>query len=287
MKALTRIAIGAAALVVAGLIVLFVYIDQMASAAIEKGATHALGVDTDVGFVRIGFLTGTVRTGGLRIANPPGFTNDDFLKMDSGRLDVSLESLREDTVVVPLMAIDGVEVALEQGSGKTNYGTILANLKRFERSGSPKPAASTGPSKKFVVKEVRITDVTAHLVASAALGDAGSMDVSIDEIRLHDLGAGGGLEAGQLANVLVKAILGAVARHGGDLPGAVLGQLSSGLRSRGPVSAQVFTDHAGSTGSDALDGAARAVGESVGNAAGERAEQVLRGLGDLLGRDDD
>ena len=287
MKLLTRFAIGAAVLVVAGLVVLFVYIDQIASSAIEKGASYALGVDTDVGFVRIGFLTGTVRTGGLDIANPPGFTNDDFLTVDSSRLEVSLESLRKDTVVVSLMAIDGVEVALEQGSGQTNYGTILANLKRFEKAGSPAPEKSTGPGKTFVVKEVRITDVTAHLVASAALGDAGKMDVTIPEIILRDLGAGGGLEVGQLANVLLKAVLGAVARNGGDIPGAVLGQLSSGLRSLGPVSSQVVTNLAGSTGSDALDGAARAAGESVGKATSERAEEALRGLGGLFGGDED
>ena len=130
MKLLTRFAIGAAVLVVSGLVVLFVYIDQIASSAIEKGTSYALGVDTDVGFVRIGFLTGTVRTGGLDIANPPGFTNDDFLTVDSSRLEVSLESLRKDTVVVSLLAIDGVEVALEQTAGNKSRAARLLGLSR-------------------------------------------------------------------------------------------------------------------------------------------------------------
>ena len=72
MKILIRLgAVGFAVLIVA-LVAFYVYIDAIAGAAIEKGSTYALGVDTKVGFVRIGLLTGSFRIGSLKIEKQRG-----------------------------------------------------------------------------------------------------------------------------------------------------------------------------------------------------------------------
>jgi len=65
VKFLTRLAAAGFALWFAIFAGIYVYIDAIAGATIEAGATYALGVDTKVGFVRLGPLTGSLRIGGL------------------------------------------------------------------------------------------------------------------------------------------------------------------------------------------------------------------------------
>ena len=72
MKFIYRAAIGALALIAAGIAGFYIYFDSIAGAAIEKGCTQALGVETSVGWVRIGLLSGVFRLDGLNIANPAG-----------------------------------------------------------------------------------------------------------------------------------------------------------------------------------------------------------------------
>ena len=79
MKILIRLVAAGFAFLIAILVAFYIYIDVIAGAAIEKGATHALGVDTKVGFVRIGLLTGSFRINRLKIDNPPGFEEKHLL----------------------------------------------------------------------------------------------------------------------------------------------------------------------------------------------------------------
>ena len=97
-----RILRGVALLLIAALAIVFFSIDRIGGGLIERGASYALGVDTRVGFVRIGLLPGSIRVGSLTVANPQGFESPHFVRIGSARLDVSLGTLREDTVVVQL-----------------------------------------------------------------------------------------------------------------------------------------------------------------------------------------
>jgi hypothetical protein len=283
MKILIRIVAAGFALLIALLVAFYVYIDVIAGATIEKGATYALGVDTKVGFVRIGLLTESFRIGSLKIENPPGFDAKHLLTLGDGRLETPIGSLQKEVVEVPLFVLEGVEVALEKAKGKTNYGVILANLKRFESAGSkPAPSESeeAGPGRRFIVRELLIRDVSAHVEHTEWLGALGAIDVEVPEIRLKNIGAHNarGVAMSELTNIIMKAIFGGIARYGTNLPNVLAGDLRANLGGLSKVPMQV------------VSGTTEAAVEKLSQPAGDAARQVgggaskaLKGLGGLLG----
>jgi hypothetical protein len=286
-----RILIGVLILLVAVVAAVAFSIDRILSEGIERGGSYALGVPTHVGFVRLRLLDGSFRLRGLRVANPPGFDEPHFLRLDSAGMDVDLGTVRQDVVVVPLFALEGIHVALEREGSKTNYGAILENLERFESGEAPAEAEPAGPQKRFIVKQLVIEDVNALLEWSDAASDQTGLKVSIPAIRLRDIGAHNaeGVVMAELTDIIVKAILGAIAKHGTNLPGAVLAQLRSGVGGLGPVSTEVVLDvgdRAVEKVSDAVpeeyEGVVREVGDAAvdeaGKAAGKKASKALEGL---------
>jgi hypothetical protein len=289
-----RILIGLIVLLAAVLGVALVYLNEIVGGAIERGATYALGVDTRVGFVRLRPWDGTFRISSFRIDNPPGFDESDFLRMGSAFVAVSLDTLREDVVLVPRFQLDRIQVALEREGKETNYGTILKNLKRFESGDAPAQAeapAEPASERRFIVKQLVITDVTAHVEWSELAADQSAIEVAIPKIELKDIGAHNaqGVAMQELTNIIVKAILGSIARYGGDLPGAMLGQLSSGLgaltRVPGVTVSGIGGNLAEAAGAavggevgDAIRGVGGSAAKSVGDAVGEETGKALGGL---------
>jgi hypothetical protein len=284
VKILIRLGAVGFALLIAILVAFYVYVDAIAGAAIEKGATYALGVDTQVGFVRIGLLTGSFRIGSLKIENPPGFDAKRLLTLGDGRLRVSVDSLRKQVVEIPTFALERIEVSLEKAKGKTNYGVILANLKRFESSeAKPAPAESGGgrPGKRFIVRELLLRDISAHVEYTEGIGSLGAIDVTVPEIRLENIGAHNaqGVAMSELTNIIMKAIFHSIAKYGTNLPSALAGDLNAGLGGLSKVPIQVV--------SSTTEALTKGLPKPVGDAArqlGSGAGKALEGLGGLFGR---
>ena len=82
---------------VACVAVVFVSIDAIARAAIERGSTYALGVPTTLGSANIGFLSGEFTMKDLDVANPDEFDGEYFFQLDEGFLAVSLSAVLQAT----------------------------------------------------------------------------------------------------------------------------------------------------------------------------------------------
>jgi hypothetical protein len=306
-RTLIRLVAVLAGVVVIAIFAFLFYIDSIARTAIQRGATYALGVDTTLDSARIGLVSGSFRLAGLEVANPPGFEDPLFLGLGEARLDLETSSLREPIVTVPLFAIDGIEVDLDKQQGKANYDVILENLTRFESEeakSEPAPEADADPEKRFIIQEVVIRDVVAH-VRVVERGGVPQVDVVVPEVRMRNLGGEDRpLTAAQVTGVLVKAVLASVAKAGGGLPGGVANALSSGLGQLRSVSVELpqggriaesavgtageavdaGTDaarNAASVGADAADDALDA-----GKDAAEEAEKAVKDLGGKLFGDD-
>jgi hypothetical protein len=286
---------GVGLLLIALLAIAFFSIDRIGGTLIERGTSYALGVETRVGFVRISPLTGSIRVRNLTVANPQGFESPHFVKMGRARLDVSLGTLREDTVNVPLFRLDGVELVLERDAGRTNYGAILRNMQRFESSDPTPPAAAgeAGAEKRFVVHDVVIRDVEARIDMAKEIGDAGKLVARIPEIRLRNIGSGNGVELTQLTNIIVKAVLEAVAKNGVGLSGVMLAELHTGLGNLASVPGGMFVDMSGAAADqlgraipDEISASARKAGDAVAEQAGraldEDAAKAFKSLGGLF-----
>jgi hypothetical protein len=267
-----RVLLGLAALLVLAALAIGLSIDRIAGAAIERGASAALGVETRVGFVRLALLDSELRVSRLRIANPPGFSDDPFLAFDRFELKADLRSLRGERVDVPLFLLEGIDVSLERRGRETNTDAIFANLKRFESGGAqPAEAEPAGPPQRFRVERLVIRDITAHVEWSSLASRESALEIRIDGIELERPGGERGLTLPELSNVVVKAVLDSV-RRSGKLPLEVANDIAGGLRGLARIPG-ALTGGALERAGEALDDALRGAGEALGGLFGGKEER--------------
>lgn len=257
-------------LVVGGSIYAVMRADALVKVGIEKGGTHATGVETKVDSVDVGLLSGTAQLKGLRMANPPGFKQPSFFALGDGALAVSLNSLRSDTVEVPSIKLSNITMSLERNSSGTNYGVILDNLKKL---GGNSSGGSSGGGKQVLVKEIELKNITVVADLVGAPGDLTKLEVPIDSIRLTDVGSAGAkkMEVADIAATVVQAILQAVVDKGG-LPADLLGDLQGRLASLTKL------------GDFKLDAAVGPIKDLSGTVkdAGKKAGEAIQQVGDQI-----
>ncbi len=277
-----KLAILAGALVVvlvAIVAIVFMSIDSIAKAAIERGSTYALGVQTTLASADIGILSGEFAMSGLDVANPEGFESDHFLRLDEGFLAVSLGSLRQDIVEVPTLALTGIDVNLEKRGGKANYKIITDNLKRFESADAGDgdgQADAVKPGKKFVVHEIIIRDVNVTVDLVPAGGAMTRLEVPIEEVRMTNVGSES-MTTAELTNRIIKMILAAIVSNGAQLPADLVNDLGGALAGLGDIGNMTVTE-TGQVVGKVIEGLG-ADGNEVGKAIGDAVE----GLGGLFG----
>jgi hypothetical protein len=229
MKTLLKIAAGLLVLILIALVAVVVYVDQIAEAAVERGGTHALGVETKVGSADVGLLAGDIELERLRVANPEGFEEPDFLSVEHLLLEVSTASLREPVVEVPRLVMQDVRVVLEKREGRTNYKVILENLERLQK-GKKDPAPEDG--KKFIIRHVLVANVTATVDLLPVGGELlPPAVVQIPEIQLENIGTSDeGMSISELTAKLVQLVLEAIVQQGGGvIPAEILKDIQSQL----------------------------------------------------------
>ncbi len=245
-----KILIGVAVAAAVGFVAVIIGIDWIARNAIEIGATQALGVDTHLDDADIGLFTGRFGMAGLRVANPPQFDNEHFLKLGKGGVSLSLGSLLKDTVVLQKLELSGIELNLESKDGKGNYNVILDNMggKNAGDSGDGQSDEKDAPKdqqpgKKFMIEEVVITDVTVHATVFTLGKKPVVTTLKIPEVRLDRVGSDSdkGVLMSKLVGILMKAFLEATIKAGADaIPGTIIKGLGQGLTAVGQAGEQAI-----------------------------------------------
>jgi hypothetical protein len=285
MKMLLKLVLVLVLLVVVGVVIGAFYIDSMAKSAVEKGATGAMGVNTTLSSADVKVLSGQFALAGLNVANPEGFQTSHFMTLDDGDVSVSLGTLLKDTIELPTLTLDGIDINLEKAGGKSNYNVILDHMKTSEDS-APTPDEKAG--KQYVIRHIKITNVMVHTDLVGIGGDLGKMEVPIDIIELHDVGSdGSGLTLRDLSGVIMKTIFAAIVANGSKFPGELVNELGGQLAQLGDLSkfgveiaGQALGNIGGAAG-DLLKGAGDATGGAL-EGAGDIGEKIDEGVGGLL-----
>jgi hypothetical protein len=280
-------------------------IDNIVKAAIERGGTYATQVDTTVTSVDVGLTAGTFAMDELKIANPPGFDTDHFLVLKDTDVSFDLNSLRSDTIVIPTVTVDGIDVILDKGGNPSNYNTILNSLKRFESSDQPKAAPENRGGKKVAIDSLVLENIDVRVANYPGLSlVAGDVAINIPKVELKDIGRDKPMTPAEIANLVIKTVLtAAVEAGGGILPADMLGELGNGLQgltSLGEMgitaigdAGQVFGEsmdevlqNAGKAVEDLGKEATKAVdeaGKKVENEINKAADEVKKGINNILG----
>ncbi len=280
MKVLIRILIGLAILLIVGGVAIVMMLDSIAAETIERGGTYALGVETTVDAVDID-LGGELHAGlsGLEIANPPGFESPRFFALGAGGLEFPLGSIMSDSVEVPEILLEGIEINLERSGGNTNYGVILDSLARFE-SGETEQAEGEEGGKVFVVRRIVLRDISSTIDLIPIGGDSTRVSFQIPEIVIEDLG--NETSTADLFGIVIKTLLTAVLNNaGGLLPADMLEDLNGHLNRLGSVGFEL-TEGVVQSAEKLLGEGQEKLGE-LGEKAGEALEGVGKEVEDAAG----
>ena len=269
MKILKRLVIALVLLLVVAAIVVYAFIDPLLRTAIERGATYGTGVETKLGGVDAGLVSGHLGLTRLEIANPPGFRPEPFLNLASAQAAWSNRSIFSDRIEVERLDLSGVEINLERTDGKTNYGVILANLENISGGGKTGQPSEPGAKKNLTIHHIEIRDVKAGLHLSGIPIASGSMNVSMPVIAIDDFKSDGSTHeiVAKLVRVLVQSILeGALKAGKGIFPADFVKDLGGNL--------DQMKDQVAKEAEKLLQGADKNLKKSV--------EDALKNAGDLF-----
>jgi hypothetical protein len=257
-------------------------IDGIAQRAVERQSSAALGVETSLRTLTLGILRGQVKLTGLKVKNPKGYTSDHFLTMDTGGLEVTLGSLLKDTVVVPTLELDNIDLILEKKDGNANYSEIQTNL-----AGQDSQDKNTQPGKKFIINDLLIKNVTVHADVSPFGGEATRVTLNIPEIHLKNVGSDSdkGVVMIELTNVVVKAIFEAILKANSPyLPAEITAGLNLGMSHLKGVGKVDITTVEGVTSviNQAAGGSASGSGGDTTQDIGNTAKGALDSIGGMF-----
>ncbi len=274
---------------IAGAAVVF-FGDTLVQKGIEKGGETALGVSTRVGSIDISLTGGEATMNQLTIANPPGFSAQQFLELGQANIAVSLNSLLSDTVTIPRIAISGILVNLEQKGGRNNVNPLLERARSMAGEGGQttdaRVPAGKEDGKKFIVTHFSLDDVQVNANLEA-FGQNSSLNLVLPKIELRNLGdEQGGLTMPELIEKVVQVILATAQKSSGQLSPALARLLSGELSDLQSLQTGVVDRARRQVDSLTADLEERLqinVPEEDKKVIEEKAGDLLKGLGNRLG----
>ena len=273
--AIRKLVAGLAVGVVALLVVVVLAIDVIARVGIQAVGSRVLGVAVSVRGVSIGLISDTSSVSGLAVANPPGYTEPDFLTLGRAALTARLGELTADETTIRAITIRDVVLTLEKdASGKLNADRINDNLPTDkDDSGKAKQTPKEGPSHTITVQEFRLEGVKVRL-RDLVGGNKGVVEANLPDIVLKNVKSDGSVDvlASQISGVVIGSVLEATIQANiQGLSSEVVGGLKDAMKNavddlpsdlRGPVESI-----RGSVG-EALDEAGKGIGDALGNIFG-------------------
>ena len=256
MKWFIRILLGVVALAIIGVLLVVLLIDPIAKAAVERGGTYAMGVNTKVDAMSIGLTSGDVKMVGFQVANPEGFKSDYLMKSGTFAVGVRPGSLFGQTVEVREFTLDGLDINVEMTGLAANVTKIMDNLKKLSSKdqGAEKPKAPPSEGKKVSVNIITIKNVAAHFYLGSLSGGKGiTVKVPLIEMKNVTDDNAKGVAMHELVARVVPAILASVFDA-----------------AKGVIDAEFLGDMNGQ-----LRGVADALGGKVGNLMGQTGKQFI------------
>ncbi len=293
VKKLAKILIGLVIIVVLAVVILVMSLGTIAAGAVEKGGSFALGVPVKVDNIDIALMGGTVGVEGLNIGNPEGFEQPHL--MDTGRFGLEVESgsVFSDTITVPVIELDGLEVYYVKKGDSDNVKPILANLEKLKGEGTEdEPAAEPAeekPGKKFIVDRLTITNVTLHLEGIPVLGKKTIHVPKLEMVGLTKDNAKG-LAMDELIGRVVPAVLASlfsledVTKLVPDLASGLLKQIGNVDELAGQIGSQAgeIAKAALEEGAKVLEGVTEGGAKVLEGAAGDVGKKVTEGIGGAM-----
>lgn len=298
MKWLLRIGLIVVLLVVVAAVAGFILIDNIATAAVQKGAAFATQTDVTVEKVDVAVFGSQAKIINLDIANPDGeylkaidaFPEEfkdafnSFLVLGNGTAQITVGKVMADKIEIDRVELSDIDISIIAKDGVKNYEIILASLKRFQGDEPPK---ETEDQKEVVIKELVIRNINVYYyfdedpaLGAIAVGPKKIVMADDEPMILTNVGSGGVPMSQITADIITDIMVQVTANLAGDIGDHVLG-LTGSLADT--IGVGELTDTLGELGLD-LDVTKQLdkLGD-LGIDLGEGAGDLIKGAGDLVG----
>lgn len=298
MKWVLRIGLLALLLVVVATITGIVLIDNIATAAVQKGAAFATQTEVEVESVDISLFGAAATIDHLNIKNPDGpfmevvkeFDADrqpnyeSFLVLGNASAEVTAGSVMSELIEIPKVELKDITISLIGKDGIKNYEVILESLKRFQGDTPPK---ETEGEKQVVIRELIISNITVHYyfdedpaLGAIAVGPKKIVIADDEPMVLTDVGSGGVPMSQITADIITDVMVQVTANLAGDLGGHMKGLAGSLIGTIGDVK---FGETIGELGLGDKLGAIGDLGIDLSDGVLKGAGSVIEGAGDVIG----
>lgn len=211
-------------------------VNKEAVKLIEAYDRDYLGVDVNIGRVRLNVFFGTFSVHNLVVHNPAGFQTDYLLQVKKAYIDVNmlrlLRTLRSDCreIEITKFIMNDVDIIIEKMGvigDNTNIKTVIDTLEGPEKkestsgggmfgSSSRKPPAPPPPAEggapksknKVVLKKVALIDIGAMLQVDTKLaGLSAGARVALADMKYDDFSEMGSQEPYDIIKTLLKSVM--------------------------------------------------------------------------------
>lgn len=195
MKKLIGVVLGVVVLALAGAVV---FSSQIVQAAVEKVGSRALGVPVTLENANVGFLSGSFKLQGLKVANLSGFEKDRALSFREVEIQVEPKSLMSNKIVVNKIVVRAPEVFYE-GNLKTNnfkeFKKYLEHQKSRSEVSAPKSskaersvASTSAPSQQKVqIDYVLIEQAAMHALLKTPVAER-EFNLQLPKVEIEGIG---------------------------------------------------------------------------------------------------
>ncbi|MFL0809332.1 MAG: AsmA family protein [Agarilytica sp.] len=193
-----------AALIAGVVFYIFNNINQLVKEAVETHGPSVTQTQVELRDVDIKLIEGSGELNNFVVRNPKGFSDEHILRWDKIGIAIDPASIKTDVIHLTNVAIEGVNIRVEEKNFKTNVQALLKNLPKEESasSGSGGSVAENEPSTEplLALKHLSFKNNSIDLITEKF----GSVSLEIPSFELHDLGSP---ESGLTPEELGKAIL--------------------------------------------------------------------------------
>ena len=186
--------------VVLGIVVLalagaVVFSSQIVQTAVEEVGSRALGVPVTLENANVGFLSGSFKLQGLKVANPSGFEKDRALSFSEVEVQVEPKSLMSNKIVVNKIVVRAPEIFYEGNLKSNNFKKYLEHQKSRSEVSAPKSskaersvASTSAPSQQKVqIDYVLIEQAAMHALLKTPVAER-EFNLQLPKVEIEGIG---------------------------------------------------------------------------------------------------
>jgi hypothetical protein len=233
MKKITKVGLGFLLVLVALLLILIVTLPLTVNPLVKSAATtlgpKTLGVPVAVGEVQLNPFTGRLAVSGLRVGNPPGYSERPACAVEKMEVVLRLRSLLSDVIVIEKIQVEAPAISYESKEGLSNFDAIKANTQKAPAAEpAGESAAGNKPEKKVIIELFTLKGAQVAYTSGLTFGK--TVNVPLPALTLRDIGKeSGGATAADAAAQVAKALSDELAQS----VKSAAGNLQTGLTSSG------------------------------------------------------